>query len=159
MIKKPETVVNSVKFIVGEGITAVTGDFGNWIFCREFHPSANETVGVSREYFDEKLHIFSQQEAKIFDSEETLKEIKEFKKNYTDYHGERITDEVTEWLKDLMQNIDNEEDYKYYAYRKTPLNVDYSEVPFGKKRHFWLDVVYDAFQEICKALKKESDEK
>ena len=44
-IRVPGTITNSVKFINTNDIMAVTGDFGNWIFCREFHPSA--TGGVS----------------------------------------------------------------------------------------------------------------
>jgi hypothetical protein len=31
-------------FINTNGIMAVTGDYGNWMFCREFHPSPDGGV-------------------------------------------------------------------------------------------------------------------
>jgi hypothetical protein len=71
--KKPNTIMNSIKFINTNGILAVTGDFGNWIFCREFHPSADGYV--SEGYWNEKLSINSEQTCSKFDSEETEKEL------------------------------------------------------------------------------------
>lgn len=53
-LKKPDTIIHSVVFFVLGGITAVTGDFGNWIFCREFHPNISGE-NVSDRYWVEKL--------------------------------------------------------------------------------------------------------
>src|SRR3989344_2189435 len=64
-LKHPEyTYMNSVTFINTNGIMAVTGDYGNWIFCREFHP--NDKEGVSGGYWLEKLKIASSQEGQEF---------------------------------------------------------------------------------------------
>lgn len=71
--KKPNTITHSIKFINTNNILAVTGDFGNWIFCREFHPSADGYV--SEGYWNEKLTIKSEQTCSKFDSEETEKEL------------------------------------------------------------------------------------
>ena len=62
----PGTITQSVKFINTQGIMAVTGDYGNWIFCREFHPSP--TGSVSDSYWCEKLRISSRQDPYEFDS-------------------------------------------------------------------------------------------
>ncbi len=74
-IAKPDTRQCSVVFINTEGILAVTGDYGNWIFCREFHPSKDGFVSDS--YWVEKLKIPSTQKPTDFDPEGTEKEIKE----------------------------------------------------------------------------------
>jgi hypothetical protein len=38
--KRPDTRNCMLVFINTCGVMTVTGDFGNWVFCREFHPSA-----------------------------------------------------------------------------------------------------------------------
>lgn len=150
--KKPGTVINGLTFINAKGVMTVTGDFGNWVFCREFHPKNKDYVG--RYYLDEKLEILSQQTTSKFDSEVTLKLIKDFKKEFKDYHGRKMNEEEKEWINDLIYYSDDEYEYTYYAYRKKPESIDYDEVPFGKKRHIWLDIVYDAFNEICDLVDK-----
>ena len=156
VFKQPDTFVNSIKFINAEGILAVTGDFGNWIFCREFHPSSNNNDGVSAGYWDEKLEISSQQKAKKYDAEETTKCINEFKESYLDAYGEEMNEEVKDWIEQLENNVDDEYEYTYLAYREKPYSIDYESVPFGKKRHFWLDAVYDGFDAICEVLKRDA---
>ncbi len=41
-LKKPDTITNNIKFINTNGLLVVTGDFGNWVFCRDFHPNSNQ---------------------------------------------------------------------------------------------------------------------
>ena len=72
-LKKPKTILDSIKFINTNGILAVTGDYGNWIFCREFHPS--EDGFVSDGYWLEKLEIASSQDGREFSSELSKKQI------------------------------------------------------------------------------------
>ena len=84
-LKKPNTVIDSIKYINCEGIMSVTGDYGNWIFCREFHP--NERGGVSDGYWIEKLKIASSQEPLEFDKESTEKELLQ---RLEDYKNEMI---------------------------------------------------------------------
>ena len=56
-LKFPDSSIYNVKFINGEGVLTVTGDFGNWVFCSPFVPS--ETGYVSEAYWLEKLRIAS----------------------------------------------------------------------------------------------------
>lgn len=152
--KKPGTRVNMLVFINTCGVMTVTGDFGNWVFCREFHPSANNDSGVSGGYWDEKLRISSVQKSHKYDADETLKCIKEFKDNFNDNYGREMNEKESDWVEELESNVDDEHEYIYSAYREKPGNIDYESVPFGEKRHFWLNAVYDGFDAICELLKK-----
>lgn len=71
-IKKPDTAWDSVIFINSCGIMAVTGDYGNWIFNREFHPEGDK---VSECYWLEKLSISSEQTGLVYDQKETFEDI------------------------------------------------------------------------------------
>jgi len=73
-LKIPKQWTNNIKFINTNNILAVTGDFGNWIFCREFHPSKDGYV--SDGYWHEKLNIASTQDGKEIDWPALQKEIK-----------------------------------------------------------------------------------
>ena len=72
-LKLPDTRMNSIKFINCGGVLSVTGDYGNWIFCREFHPSEKEYVSGS--YWEEKLRIASCQDPYEYDEDATVAEI------------------------------------------------------------------------------------
>lgn len=137
----------NVVFINCQGVLTVTGDFGNWVFCREFHPSADGFV--SDGYWVQKLRMASEQTSSQFDREETVKEIQEFRKDYED----DIPEEIAEWLKTLEYYSDDEIEYTYHAYREKPGDIDYESVPFGKKSHIRLEIVFDAFDAICDKLK------
>lgn len=157
--RRPDTGVHNLVFINTCGILAVTGDFGNWVFCREFHPST-DSDDVSDGYWDEKLQIASEQKAKKYDSEYTKELIKEFKKNFPHNYGNGshdyvIDDEVKDWFESLEQNVDDEIEYTYIAYRDKPNYIDYEDIPFGVKRHAWLNAVYDGFEAICEYLKNQ----
>lgn len=146
-IKIPGTAMDNVKFINCGGVLSVTGDYGNWIFCREFHPSEKE--GVSSQYWDEKLRTSSVQKSHKWSSEETLKELYRYKE---DYLNENTSQEELDWLEDLENCIDDKYEYIYSAYRCYPSDMDTEYIAFGEKRHYWLEVVYDAFDEICRRL-------
>jgi hypothetical protein len=151
-LKKLDTIVCSFVFIVGHGIMSVTGDYGNWIFCREFHPSAGDKV--SRCYFDEKLEIMSQQKSKAFNSEDTLKKIKNFKKEFVSIYDRPLNDDEKEWINELENSVYDQIEYENVAYRNTPPNIDYQDIPYSEVRHQRLEYVYDAFDEICSVMKK-----
>lgn len=155
-IKLPNSYVNSVRFINTCGIMAVNGDFGNWIFCREFHPSAEGYV--SSGYWDEKLEINSQQDAKKFDPDATLEQIKEFKESFEESYGREMNEDEKEWVENLIYSAHDESGYIYTAYRENPGTIDFESVPFAKVRHFWLNAVYDAFDEICNRMKIKEQE-
>lgn len=144
-IAKPNTVINSVTFINSCGVLAVTGDYGNWIFCREFHPSA--TGSVSDSYWCEKLRIASTQECYDYDSEGTRKEIEERMADQDDPPSR----EVMEYYQDLLDyHVDeNKEMYLAQAHINKPSCLDHEDVPYCKVTKFWLKAVFDAFEEIC----------
>lgn len=141
--------MHRIKFINSCGVLTVTGDFGNWIFCREFHPSKEGEV--SRSYWDEKLRISSEQKSHEFDSEETLEEIKRLREDIKEWNEDNS--EAFSWLDDLESYVYDKFEYEHLAYRECPINLDFDYIPYGKKRHVWLDMVYDAFNEICNRYK------
>lgn len=153
-LKQPNTHWNSIKYINTNGIMAVTGDFGNWIFCREFHPSAGG--GVSGGYWDEKLRISSEQDSHKYDSDETKKRIDDFVTNFEDTYGRVMSEDETNWVEELYNNVDDEFQYVYTAHRENPRTIDHEDVPFGKIRHGWLNIIYDGFDEICERIKKQN---
>lgn len=152
--KRPDTRNCMIVFINTCGVMTVTGDFGNWVFCREFHPSPNNDSGVSSGYWDEKLEIASVQKSHQYDSDETLRLIEEFEKSFEDNYGRGMNEEESDWIADLKNNVDDEHEYTYLAYRQMPNDIDYESVPFGKKRHFWLNAIYDGFDAVCELLKQ-----
>jgi hypothetical protein len=152
--KKPDTRNCMLVFINTCGVMTVTGDFGNWVFCREFHPTAEGAV--SGGYWDEKLEISSVQKSDKYDADETLKEIQDFRKSFEENYGREMNEDESEWIEQLENNVYDEHEYVYLAYRETPNTIDYESVPFGEKRHFWLNAVYDGFNEICEVLKREN---
>jgi len=152
--KRPDTINCMLVFINTCGVMTVTGDFGNWVFCREFHPSADNESFVSAGYWDEKLEIASVQKSDKYDAEETSKIIKEFKETFEESYGREMNEEESDWVEQLENNVDDEHEYIYLAYRENPSSIDYESVPFGEKRHFWLDAVYDGFEALCDSIKE-----
>lgn len=143
LIKIPNDSYNYVRFINTNGIMAVTGDFGNWIFCREFHPS--EENYVSGGYWDEKLGLSSTQQSHEFDSETAQREIKEL------LEENEFNEDDTEFLNDLSDAASGSE-YEYIAKAMDHGDFDSEMIPEGKKRNIWLDYIYDAFDEICNRI-------
>lgn len=137
-----------VVFINCQGILSVTGDFGNWIFAREFHPTPNGSV--SDGYWCEKLRMHSEQTSSVYDEEATLEEIKDYRDNHL---SETKDEQEISWLEQLESLVDDELEYTYYAYREKPENVDYEYIPFGKTMHPRLGIIFDAFEAICEKLK------
>ena len=150
-LKKPDTIEQNVKFINTNNILAVTGDYGNWIFCREFHPSKDGYV--SPYYWIEKLEIYSTQTGTEYSAEETEKAIEEFE---SDYDSEYVNDEFEDWIERLKESVHDEIEYTQIAYREHPNDIDVESIPFEKEIKVWLRCVFDAFNEICKRIEKES---
>lgn len=154
-LKIPDTIHNNIKFTNVSGVLVVTGDFGNWIFCREFHPSADGYVSAG--YWDEKLQISSVQKSHIFDTDETKKQINEFVSTFEDSFGQEMNEDETDWVESLRSSVDDEHKYIYTAYRENPSSIDYESIPFGKVRHRWLDIIYDGFDHICQLCKEHGE--
>lgn len=159
-LKKPNTVIDSLIFVNTAGILAVTGDYGNWIFCREFHTSTDGYVCDG--YWIEKLKISSSKVPSKFDPEGTTKEIEDnIKEIEEEFNSGDISADVYQELKDYYESLlactDDEVLYTYRAYREMPSCMDYEYVPFVKELSYWLLVVFDAFDEMCKRCKLEVD--
>lgn len=148
-LKKPGTITDSIKYINTNGILAITGDYSNWIFCREFHPSADG--GASDCYWKEKLKIASCQEPAKFDGERTSERIHEMLADPESQYGK----EEIEYLNELLKRTDDELDYTYYAYREYPSRWDFESVPFVKSVDHHFLAILDGFDEICRRMKEE----
>lgn len=151
ILKMPNTITNSVKFINTGGVMTVTGDFGNWVFCREFEPDGRAGAGASEGYWKEKLSIGSCQVVEKYDSDATKAEIK---RRIRDAEKDGIDKEEMEYLEELLNYVNDEIDYRYQAYHLLPGNLDYESIPIKKITHHWFIIILDAFDEICLRLKE-----
>jgi len=150
-LKKPNTNIDNIKFINCQGIMTVTGDYGNWVFCRQFIP-VNSGETVSGGYWKEKLRISSSQEPDEFNPELTTKQINEL------LLEEDISEEHKEYYEELLSVVDEGEFwYKSKAYGDIPRDLDAESVPCAMKTQYWLLVIFDAFEEICSRLPKETN--
>lgn len=152
-LKLKDTIHHNVKFINTNGILSVTGDYGNWIFCREFHPSSIDYVSAG--YWCEKLRNSSEQTGSEFCQKSTIKEIEELLDGELieqGYEGEQL-EEMTEYLKGCLRHVEEGEFwYSAFAYAENPSFTDSEDVPFCKKLKPWLKYVFDAFNECCNRI-------
>lgn len=147
-LKLPHSFINSIKLINTNGILAVTGDFGNWIFCREFHPSADGYV--SGGYWCEKLQMASTQKSHNFSSDKTEVEI-----NRLLAEEEDLTESEIDYLNGCLNALgDGELYYEYYAHTENVGRFDDGEyVPYEEELNIWLAYIFDGFEEICNRMK------
>ena len=143
-------------FINTNDIMVVTGDYGNWMFCREFHPSSDGVV--SDDYWCEKIKYSSTQEPYEFDDEATRAEITEMLNGGLEefgYEGDDL-EIMREYYEELSDKV-NEGEFYYeaYAYGEMPYCMDTEWVPNNKKIKHQLLCVFDSFEEICRRLKEE----
>lgn len=102
-LKKPGTNIYAVHFVNAMGVMSVTGDLGNWIFCREFHPS--EIGRVSDSYWCEKLRISSKQNHNDYNADKTeAKIIKYLKKDIWDCYGSERPKGFKKSLKSFIED-------------------------------------------------------
>lgn len=146
-LKIPNTRIDSIKYINTNGILAVTGDYGNWIFCREFIPSKTSDK-VSDYYWCEKLQILSTQEPFEFDEDMTKNKINEY---LNGEHGD-LTEEEREYLNDCLERLEwGEESYVDHAYDYACGRFsDYEYVINCKQIKYWLRAVFDGYDEIVR---------
>ncbi len=156
-LKKQNTMVDSIKFMNVGGVLAVCGDYGNWIFCREFHPA--EEGYVSDHYWMEKLRIASTQDGEEFDPEGTRKELERLiKTGYAEqgFEGEQLKDMI-EYAEECLGSVDDSEfAYRSTAYDNLPPEADFESIVFYKKTKYWLLAIFDGFEEVCRRVKKET---
>lgn len=165
----PDTSSERILFINTNGIMAITGDFGNYIFCREFHPSPKDFV--SDFYWCEKLQINSLQEYADYSPSDTEEELKIRLKEYIEeqkiedenFHEEEDfydeQNETIKYYKECIEKVHNEHEYIAFAYHERPDNIDCEDVVFRKEIKHRLKIIFDAFDEICRRLKEEENSK
>lgn len=152
-LKHPEySNMMSVKFVVTEGLTIVTGDYGNWLFDREFRPQSGE--GVSDNYWKEKLRRSSTQEPNEFNAEATEKEIEAWLHGTHELFDEDnpLTDQEISYLQECREYLSYSEiEFEFYVHQNNCGRFqDHESVPHVMKTQHWLEVVFDAFEEMCK---------
>lgn len=132
---------------------SVFGDFGDWVFRRGFIPQSGQHVDMH--YFAGKLSSYIKHSE--FDSEETAKELEELINGGLEewgYEGEELKKAI-KWFKELLENVDDELEYTYIAYRgDNPSDMDYDYIPFVKKGSVQLKIVLEAFNVMCDRLKE-----
>lgn len=154
--KIPNTRMNYIQFVNTDEIMSVTGDFGNWIFCRPFVPSAKGYVSDS--YWSEKLRILSEQRFDRLNFDAIEKEIQELIDTGLEdygYEGEEL-EQAKEWFTELLSECDDKLNYLSKAYRDSdrPDFIDDEQIPYTIEVPNWLYVIFDAFDEICHRLKE-----
>ena len=154
-LKKPGTIMNNVKFVNVEGLLLITGDFGNWTTCREFHPTPDGYV--SDYYWCEKLTIHSEQTVTEYDPEDTRKVIEAGINGGLEEYGHEgsALTEAIEYYKSLLNYTDeSDEIYRGYAFLNHPSFMDAEDVPYETRILPRLQIIFDAFDHICGLLKK-----
>ena len=150
-LKKPDTNCGRITYVNAKGTLTVSGDYGNWVFCREFHPSADEHV--SDHYWIEKLKIYSTQVPGEYSSEDTkaeiLGKIEELKAE--DHNDE---DEIIKYYNDCLDYVGEEWEYTKFAYDEVPNGYDHEWVIFNKRLSPQLEIVFDWFEEMCDRIDK-----
>lgn len=159
------TICNSMKFINVGGVMSVTGDFGNWIFNRNFYPSAKGYI--SDGYWVEKLRHCSEQKIEDLDVNAIRAELEELIETGLEEHGyENIgvyeeLDKAKVWFIELLDELDDGQfSYLAKAYRDPykPDFIDDEMIPDTKKIPVWLLIIFDGLDEMCIRMKEEASE-
>ena len=146
-----------IQFVNTDRFLTVSGDFGNWVFCRPFIPSPDGFV--SDNYWLEKLKIGSQQSFERLDfdaiEEDIMEKLNGGLEDYG-YEGDEL-EQAKEWYNNLLGYLGDEIGYKYHAFRDyaKPLFIDYDNIPLYKEMPERLNIIFDAFDEICNRLKND----
>lgn len=144
------------KFTNSNNHLSVTGDYGNWIFCRPFIPHPEDTAEVY--YWTEKLEIHSIQKPMSFDSDKTTIEINELIETGLEDYGYEGDDleEAKEWFTELLEYVDEEREYINQAYYSgtMPSFLESELIPHSEVVNPRLNYIFDAFEEICDRLGK-----
>ena len=143
--EKINTVTEGMTFINAEGIMSVTGDWGNWVFCRMFFPSASGHVSDS--YWCEKLMNASKQDSHTHDNDIAIKEIDELLNDPDNEWSE----EEKEFWEELKGTAGSEYEWIAVAMNR-PRSIDAEQIPKGKILDCWLAVIFDGFDEICRRM-------
>lgn len=155
-LQKNDSRMEYIQFINTDEIMSVTGDYGNWIFCRPFIPSAEGKVSVG--YWIEKLETYNELKLDKLDLDSIEVEIQELIDTGLEdygYEGDKL-EEAKEWFQELLEETSDELDYLHKAYRdyRKPNFIDYDMIPRTNEIPKRLLIIFEAFDEICNRLKK-----
>jgi hypothetical protein len=154
----PGSKMQEVVFINCQGVMTVTGDYGIWVFNREFMPSPKESE-VIEHYWCEKATGNTSQEIYEFDPEGTEALIDEWivalKQESPEGHSgqENVLIDYLESCRSIIH--DGDQYYRVRAHDLKPNSVDRDQVPYQSKIKTWLLIVFDAWEEICRQLREE----
>lgn len=148
----PGTFHNNIKYTNVSGCLLVTGDYGNWVFCRPFAPDAE--VSVSEPYWLEKLRNSSSQDPCEYNSDILSEAIKERISELEDigYEGDKLKI-IRGYYEECLDNVEDEISYISTA-RNIPSCLDFESIIISKDLKFWLKAVFDGFDEMCRRLKE-----
>jgi len=150
---QPGTNCYGVTFINSCGILAVTGDLGNWIFCREFIPVPTKQ-GIDDHYWIQKLQISSEQRGRQFSNDLTRKAIIEAKSELSEVFEDKH--EAVRYYDSCLWALDNMDDSQYqnHAYGELPSGWDFESVIYKEETIPQLEYVFDAFDAMCIKMKE-----
>jgi hypothetical protein len=143
---------HAVTFINTQEKMFVTGDYGELIFSRDFHPSASGQV--SDGYWLEKMRTGTSQVISNYDSEETRKGLQDWLDNTDD----PLDNEEREFIEDLLDYVEDEVEYTYKAYRNYSCVGRFNEcenIPFCKSVATWVNIIFDYFEFVCWKMSQE----
>lgn len=153
---KPGTIAGSIKFINIDGKLLVTGDYGSYVFCRGFYPSA-ESEKVSGGYWLEKIRQSSIQKPCSYDADETIESLKEAISNVPEnYSDQDKIEKATEYYNDCLCHTEDEWEYIEYARSNMPDFMNHEDMVVGYKLHEQLAVVFDAYDIIIDIYKSKN---
>ncbi len=144
----PNINYDYIDVIVSEGITAVTGDFGNWIFNMEIH--FEEFMGFEVDYLLYQLKTSSSQNPYEVDIGATEKEIEKFRKSVDVSLCNLNSEEFEIFCNDLFRSLKKgEQQYNnFIAEGAIHFTTGISIPVIVKKIPFALASVFDAFEVI-----------
>lgn len=144
--KIPGTLNFFVCWTVIPGHTVVTGDLGTWVFEREFRPGPRH---YSVPYMLEKLAPHTKYT--VWSNDTLCEELDTLLRDNAD-----LTAEEVEYLEDLRY-YDSEYAYSYHAHCDPPgrFAEDIDNIPRGTRLHPQLQLVLEAFGEMCRRTEAE----
>lgn len=143
---------HKVVLITANGITSVTGDFGNWVFNREFVPDSrcSDFPGA---YWASKLSSYSGQSGYVYDGDKTEERIKYLlSKEGQEEFGREWAEDEKEYLENCFRYTDSEQEYVNAAFhtRTGWFARDSDHVPYEERLNPWLEAIFDAIEEMCR---------
>lgn len=155
--------IGFMQFVNAPNGLAVYGDYGNWMFCRTFYPNSKE-LKISDYYWLEKLKFNSNQIFEKLDCKLNTECLNDLLKEFRDVDNSSLSEaeleDAEEWVEGLKADLENGDtvSYLYNAFRECPSCLSAEDIPCHKEVPKQLQVVFDAFEEMCYRLKEKESE-